>query len=166
MTGARVVLAVVAAGLVLAGCGSGSTDNVQQQRLDVIRRATKIYQDPDAALARGYVQVPGCIKSSDGSGALGTLFFDVTDPARRVDLAHPQELFYDFNPAHRGQQLLGVGYYTHDTGQRPPLTALGHMEGPLPGVLPGQGSHFELHAWIYRHNPDGVLNFWNKNVSC
>lgn len=166
MSAARIAPVLVAAALVLAGCGSGSVDRVQSQRLDVIRKATQIYQNPDTALARGYFQVPGCIKSSDGSGALGTLFFNLTDPGTRVDLVHPQELFYDLNPAHGSSQLLGVGYYEHAHGQRPPLTPLGHMEGPLPGVLPNQGSHYELHAWVYRKSPDGVLSFWNKNVGC
>ena len=30
----------------------------------------------------------------------------------------------------------------------------------------GQPSHFELHAWLFRPSPDGILSFWNRNVSC
>jgi hypothetical protein len=154
------------AGAVLAGCGSGSPQADQTRRLDAIRRATRLFASPDAALARGYLQVPGCIQSSDGSGALGTLFVSRSAPKNRVDLDHPQELFYDLNPAHGSRPFLGVGYVVDNTGQRPPSTQLGHMDGPLPGVLPGQPSHFELHAWLFRPSPDGVLSFWNRNVSC
>ena len=152
MTGRRCVLALGAAmlTLVLAGCGANSIGSLQLQRLDAIRRATEMYVDPNVALARGYFQLPGCIASSDGSGALGTLFIKVTDLNRRtVDLLRPQALYYDLNPAHGSKQLLGVG----------------HMEGPLPAT-PQQPSHFQLNAWIYRRNPTGVLSFWNKNVTC
>ena len=159
---AAVALALL---MVVGGCGSGTIDSVQSQRLDVIRRATLVYRDPNAALAHGYVQVPGCVKSTDGSGALGTIFVKIGAPDQ-IDLARPQELFYDLEPAHGGPQLLGVGYVVRNTGQRPPSTALGHMDGPLPGAVAGQPSHFELHAWVGRRSPAGVLSFWNKGVSC
>ena len=168
MTGRRCVLALGAAmlTLVLAGCGANSIGSLQLQRLDAIRRATEMYVDPNVALARGYFQLPGCIASSDGSGALGTHFIKVTDLNRRtVDLLRPQALYYDLNPAHGSKQLLGVGYFVPDVGQRPPDTPIGHMEGPLPAT-PQQPSHFQLNAWIYRRNPTGVLSFWNKNVTC
>jgi hypothetical protein len=162
----RVAALGVIAGLALGGCGSSSVDKVQVQRLSTIRQVLQVYQDPNNALARGYVQGPKCVESSDGSGAMGTVFINITDPFKTVNFGQPQELFYDLNPAHAGPRLLGVGYIEKATGQRPPSTLLGHMEGPLPGTVPGEGSHYELHAWLYRHNPDGVLNFWNKNVRC
>jgi hypothetical protein len=125
-----------------------------------------MYENPNVALSHGFAQAPVCVQSTDGSGALGTVLVNPSLSTKKVDLTQPQELFYDFNPSHGARQLLGVGYIERNTGQRPPATPLGHMEGPLPGVFPGEGSHYELHAWIFRRNPDGVFDFWNKDVSC
>src|SRR5207244_4614091 len=103
--------------------------------------------------------------SSDGSGALGTLFIKVTDLNRRtVDLLRPQALYYDLNPAHGSKQLLGVGYFVPDVGQRPPDTPIGHMEGPLPAT-PQQPSHFQLNAWIYRDRKSTRLNSSHQIIS-
>ncbi len=44
---------------------------------------------------------------------------------------------------------------------------MGHpFEGPMEGHEPGMPIHFDLHAWVYRHNPDGELTSFNPTVRC
>jgi hypothetical protein len=26
--------------------------------------------------------------------------------------------------------------------------------------------HYDLHVWLYRHNPAGLFSAWNPNVTC
>lgn len=66
----------------------------------------------------------------------------------------------------------GVEYFKADAdqdlatdGDRPSL--YGHpFEGPMPGHEPGMPVHFDLHVWLYRSNPLGMLSTWNPNVKC
>jgi hypothetical protein len=34
------------------------------------------------------------------------------------------------------------------------------------GLAGWQPIHFDLHAWIWKHNPDGLFEDWNPDVSC
>ena len=31
---------------------------------------------------------------------------------------------------------------------------------------PPFGKHYELHVWIFQHNPSGIFASWNPTVSC
>ena len=84
----------------------------------------------------------------------------------QVDLLRPELLFYEEKASATEPALVGVGYLVPDEDQRAPKTALGHLEGPIPAAGPGQQDRFELHAWVHRRNPDGVLATWNPDVSC
>ncbi len=46
-------------------------------------------------------------------------------------------------------------------------TLMGHaFEGPMEGHEEGMPIHYDLHAWVYRHNPAGELSAWNPTISC
>ena len=40
------------------------------------------------------------------------------------------------------------------------------FDGPMPGHEPGMPVHYDLHAYIWRHNPHGTFTAWNPNVHC
>lgn len=40
------------------------------------------------------------------------------------------------------------------------------FEGPMPGHGPGMPVHYDLHAWIWKANPEGTFTTWNPNVTC
>lgn len=150
-----------------AGCGSGEVeDPAQRQRLATIRQATEVFEDVDAAVSAGYRPVPQCLESDNDTGALGLTYANLRLNAdQQVNLLRPELLFYE-ERADGPPVLVGVGYLIPDEDQRPPETPLGHLEGPIPGVGPGQPDRFELHAWVHRPNPDGPLATWNPDVSC
>jgi hypothetical protein len=163
--------AALAIGLVLAaataGCGAGKVeDSAQRARLETIRQATAGFKNVDAAVAAGYRPVPQCLESDNGSGALGLTYVNLRlNQDQQVQLLRPELLFYE-QRATGAPVLAGVGYLVPDDGQRPPDTPLGHLDGPIPGVGPGQPDRFEMHAWVHRKNPDGPLATWNPNVKC
>ncbi|MFP5322320.1 MAG: hypothetical protein ACLGIC_10805 [Acidimicrobiia bacterium] len=88
----------------------------------------------------------------------------------RIDPRRPEILLYV--PTDAGLQLAGVEYFKADADQdlatdddRPRL--MGHeFDGPMEGHEPGMPVHYDLHAWVYAHNPDGELAPWNPAVSC
>jgi len=40
------------------------------------------------------------------------------------------------------------------------------FDGPMRGHVEGMPMHYELHAWIWESNPNGVFASYNPNVSC
>ena len=48
---------------------------------------------------------------------------------------------------------------------RPSLFGRG-FDGPMPGHDPTMPVHYDLHAWIYTPNPDGMFTPFNPLVSC
>jgi hypothetical protein len=160
---------ILAALVVLAtGCGSAEIeDEAQLQRLETIRKATIRFADRERALAEGYRPLPRCVESSDGEEAVGLVYLQLERARdRELSLLEPEQLFYAEQPDGSPPVLVGVGYFVPDEGQKLPRSPLGHLDGPIPGQFPGQPAHFELHAWVHRENPKGVLAFFNPRVTC
>lgn len=40
------------------------------------------------------------------------------------------------------------------------------FDGPMLGHEQGMPVHSDLHVWLYKHNPAGMLEPWNPAVSC
>lgn len=89
-----------------------------------------------------------------------------------IDPARPEVLVYQ--ATRDGQMRLGaVEYFVADTDQdlttdddRPELFGTYPFEGPMDGHEPGMPIHYDLHVWLYRHNPAGQLAGWNPTVTC
>ena len=53
-----------------------------------------------------------------------------------------------------------------------PYMGFGHVELMLEGhnnsppMKPPFGQHYELHVWLFQHNPSGMFASWNPTVSC
>ena len=129
-----------------------------------LRQALRPYTDVDAAVAAGYVSAGHCIESPAGgmgvhyvhAGLLGS-----------VDPVAPPILLYSLDG-----ELLGAEYLVPDADQdlstdedRPSIFGQ-PFEGPMPGHEPGMPVHYDLHVWLYVHNPAGQLSAWNPRVGC
>ncbi len=140
-------------------------------QLAVVRRATARYRDLDRAVRDGYVPAGACA-ALPGVGAMGIHYLN---PAlagdTRVDRRRPELLLYE--PRADGRlRLAGVEWFVADAdqdlatdGDRPSLFGRG-FDGPMPGHEPGMPMHYDLHAWVFKRNPAGVLSPWNPRVSC
>jgi hypothetical protein len=151
---------------VLSACGSGEIDDpALEQRLEDIRQATEKYKNPEVAQRDGYAPSPKCSELPD-EGAIGITFANrALSRDDKVEVLRPEQLLYE--PGEGGKRtLVGVAYFVPSTGQRPPDSPLGHLNGPIPETVKGQGDHFALQAWVHKENPNGVFDTWNPDVKC
>jgi hypothetical protein len=133
------------------------------------RFATLKYVSPKRAEADGYAPTTECVASPDGGMGLhyvnGALF---ADPA--VTVTKPEALLYE--PTRWGPRLIGVEYIKIDADQnlstdndRPSLFGV-PFDGPMLGHSPGMPIHYDLHVWLWKHNPSGMFAQFNPRVHC
>jgi len=156
-----------------AGSAAGLQDELAQ-----VRRATARFHSLDGATAAGYqlgwvngsnVRIlTGCV-ASPTAGAMGYHYINpalVADNA--VDLNKPEALVYESAP--NGERtLVAVEWIVRSTQSNPPgVSELPSVLGMAMHILvPPPGPAFYLmHAWIWKHNPAGMMADWNPDVSC
>lgn len=164
-----------AAGLALGAVAAlGAPAGAQGSDLAAARAATAQYHRFDRADADGFgiladLQGLTCIEDPGGAGAMGTHFVNgprVVDGV--IDAAEPEVLLYDL----RGDRprLLAVEYvvFVADWGEdRDPPVLFGHEFHLVPaGNRYGLPPFYELHAWLWHHNPAGDHEDWNPEVGC
>ena len=150
--------------------GASSMDGSLGRQLAEVRKATAKYHSLEVALADGYIPLgePPCVENP-GVGGMGfhyyspALLFDgVLDPTR------PELLVYA--PSGDGVRLAAVEYMMPlSTWSGPGVPNLfgTPFDGPMAEHEPGtSGDHYDHHAWIWLHNPAGVLATWNPLVTC
>jgi hypothetical protein len=169
---------LVAAALVLAALSATATAGAHHGRssdLDKVRKATAPYRHLDAATADGYgllkdAQGVACI-DNPGVGGMGVHYVknDLVGDAT-VNAATPEALVYEPRRGRR-LRLVAVEYVVfqdqwdaaHDSPPR--LFGRRFMLVPSPNRY-GLPAFYELHAWLWKHNPRGMFDDWNPRVSC
>ena len=75
-------------------------------------------------------------------------------------------------PTRTTRRLVAIEYVKNDADgdlgtddDRPSLFGE-PFDGPMEGHEPGQPVHYDLHAWVWRHNPAGELAQFNPEVGC
>jgi len=151
----------------VAGAGSPSVN----AELAKVRAATAKYHSFARAQADGYsVENEPCVASPAGTMGIHAVNEAlIADP--RIDPLRPELLLYV--PGPNGKlKLVGVEYFKVDADQdlttdadRP--SALGvPFDGPMEGHNPFMPRHYDLHVWIWAHNPTGMFPQWNPNLHC
>jgi hypothetical protein len=139
--------------------------------LKLARRATRVYRDVKAAGAAGYAATGECAQDPK-YGGMGIHYANpdlVADG--KLDVTKPEILVYQPMPS--GKLRLGaVEYFQADADgdlatdpDRPSLFGM-PFDGPMLGHEPGMPVHYDLHVWLYRHNPAGQFAMWNPRVHC
>jgi hypothetical protein len=137
--------------------------------LQEARQATTQYRDVRRAERAGYELAGGCV-----AGPTGAMGFHYANPAlagdRELDTRRPEILVYE--QRHGRMHLVAVEYFRADADgrldtddDRPSLFDRG-FDGPMEGHDPGMPVHYDLHAWLFKRNPDGVFAQYNPRVSC
>jgi hypothetical protein len=127
-----------------------------------LRRVTARYHDLSVAMAEGFVLLHEC-ENRPGEGPIGTVYVHLGRLMDgKIDPETPDALIYEPRSNER-QRLVGVEFaipYSLWTGQTPPefLGATFQSEDEF-GV-------YALHAWVWRHNPEGLFEESNPRVSC
>jgi hypothetical protein len=152
-----------------------SASAVKPTGLSVVRKATARFHDVGTALAAGFVKSPdaqgiACI-DNPGTGGMGIHFARtelVLDGA--VDAATPEVLVYE-PKADGGLRLVAAEYIVFKDAwdanhtSRPSLFGQPFEDLPSPNRY-GLPAAYELHAWVWKHNPRGMFDDWNPRVSC
>jgi len=123
------------------------------------------------AKAAGYAPAPECVDDPK-YGGMGIHYANqklIADG--KLDITRPEILVYQ-PTADGGRRLGAVEYFQVDGDQglataddKPSLFGL-PFDGPMLGHEPGMPIHYDLHVWLYNHNPAGIFAMWNPRVSC
>jgi hypothetical protein len=169
------VLGTVAVAMV----ASAATAAAKPNDLKSARAATAGYHNNDAALAAGYgefrdAQGIACI-DQPGAGGMGIHYADADlvfgDESKAVvKAATPEALVYEPTPNGR-LRLVAAEYIAlqdaWDAIHSSPPSLFGQQFELMPSPNRyGLPPFYELHAWIWKHNPSGMFNDWNPRVSC
>jgi hypothetical protein len=143
-----------------------------RQDLRRARAATLKYRDVDVARAAGYEAAGECADDPK-YGGMGIHYGNEALLADgELDVRKPEILVYQPTPS--GKLRLGaVEYFQPDADQdlatdedRPSLFGGMPFDGPMLGHEPGMPVHYDLHVWLYKHNPAGRFAMWNPRVDC
>jgi len=159
--------------------------SVLAEQLARVRAATARYHDVATAEADGFLPTDRCVFDP----VRGTMGLHFAHPARLGDPAvaieEPEVLLY---LPHNGQLRLVAVEYVHlflidgapylgcgaennscppsDPPPAPDLYEGIAFNGPMAGHEPGMPWHYDLHAWIWAHNPTGLFSQYNPALSC
>jgi hypothetical protein len=153
---------VVAASTTLAAGGD-------RHELAAILRATTQYRNLDTALADGYEALFDCtVNPSDPSEAMGQHYINNALVDDVLELDKPEVLMYEALPNGR-MRLIGVEYIIFEDvwsgDEAPEFLGQTMARKTAVGVHPVP-PFYEVHAWVWRHNPNGMIADWNPEVSC
>ncbi len=156
----------------------------QNQILAEIRAATARYQNLEAAAADGYMLDPHCVEHPE----FGGMGHHAVHGGRIVPFVHhtePGVLVYE--PTRNGRyRLVAVEYLVpaepwDAMNDGPPMLGevafadhreiifVENEEGELVPVNANGGPpfpHYQLHVWVWKHNPNGMYAPYNPTVSC
>ena len=141
-----------------------------KRALAQLRQATARFRLPAAAIRSGYAATKTCV-DLPGVGAMGYHYANRAHLADGVlDVRRPEMLVYV--RTRHGLRLGAVEFFQVDADQkistntdRPSLFGR-HFDGPMLGHEPGMPIHYDLHVWLYKHNPAGMFVTWNPAVTC
>ena len=157
-----------------------------------VRRATVRFHDITAAYAAGYTtEFEPCVEIPGGPVMGVHARNEALMGDQTVDPLRPELLLYEPTPDGR-LRLVGVEYFqivlvhdgdpsTNDSptpwfgGQAPPPDRIvgptpqlfGQLfDGPMEGHIPQMPWHWDLHAWIWQANPDGIFAPFHSTIRC
>jgi len=149
-----------------------------RQQLAKTKKALDRYQDVERAEADGYEAESPCESTpadpemTSYGGAMGIHYVDdAVIRSGKIEPAKPPILVY-LPTAGGGLQLVAAEYFKPDAdqstqtdGDRPTLFGRA-FDGPMLGHAPGMPIHYDLHVWLWKHNPSGMFAPWNPDAAC
>jgi hypothetical protein len=155
---------------------TGETTQVRHA-LSQAKAATAVYRSPQMAASDGYAVPPApaplheCIRAEDGHAAMGVHHIKAANLDATLDAEAPEVLVYE--PTENGRpRLVALEYVVFEDAWK---AEHGESTPRLFGrdlTYVGAGNRYELppfyqiHAWVWKHNPDGLFADHNPRVSC
>jgi len=175
-TGLIACAAIVSLAGLAAAAAPATAEEPTQAELDAVREALVKYKDPYVAVRDLYLSTVGCVHY-DGmkmpghmeypKGGMGVHFVNLTIQGP-LDPKRPNVLVYE--PVDGKLQLVAAEWLVPVTvaKERPVLFGQpfqGPMEGHEP-LIPQDFVHYDLHAWLFKDNPNGMFSPTNPDVTC
>jgi hypothetical protein len=146
--------------------------------LSAVRAALDKYRDPIAAVRDGYFSTVGCVDYPKGGGGMGQMpykpggmgvhFLNPAFIGPKLDSLKPQVLIYE--PVGDRLQLVAAEWFVPTAvSKTAPMIFGTKLDGPMEGhapVLPAELSHWDLHVWLWKDNPNGLMHSTNSTVKC
>ena len=160
------------------GAVAAQAEDAKKADIEALKKSLAKYEDYTAAVRDLYLSTVGCVhyngEKIEGAmyypkGAMGIHFVNVPSVGKPLDPMKPNVLIYE--PTKKGLKLVGVEWLvplTPDIKEVPTLFGqkfMGPMEGHYP-LIPREFVHYDLHAWLFRDNPNGMFSPTNPNVKC
>jgi hypothetical protein len=160
--------------------GGDECDAQCRRELAQAAAATARYHRESEALNDGFIATEECA-SVPGLGGMGVHFLNVPRTMDvTVNAGEPELLLYE-TTGNGNRRLVGVEYFAPVISNGVPW--FGHtptpvidnpapvlfgktFDGPMPGHEPGMPWHYDLHVWIWKHNPSGLFAPFNPTVQC
>jgi hypothetical protein len=169
-------VAVALAGLSITAPISASAEEPSKAELDAIREALVKYKDPYVAVRDLYLSTVGCVHY-DGmkmaghmeypKGGMGVHFVNLTVQGP-LDPKKPNVLIYE--PVDGKLQLVAAEWLVPVTVAKERPVLMGQpFQGPMEGhepLIPQGFVHYDLHAWLFKDNPNGMFSPTNPDVTC
>ncbi|MDY7082343.1 MAG: hypothetical protein SXQ77_08065 [Halobacteria archaeon] len=128
-----------------------------------VRQVTAKYHNESQAVADGYIPTDHCVSN------MGYHYVNPGLLDGDINASQPEILVYApvGNSNNGKRKLVAVEYFidANETEDTPTLFGQ-EFNGPMPGHEPGQPVHYDLHAWVWQANPDGVFTPFNPNIRC
>jgi hypothetical protein len=168
--------ALVLAGLVAAAPYPAAAEEPSKADIEAMRNALAKYKDPYVAVRDLYLSTVGCVHY-DGTkmaghmeypkGGMGVHFVNLTIQGP-LDPLKPNVLIYE--PVGDKLELVAAEWLVPVTvaKERPVLFGQpfqGPMEGHEP-LIPQGFVHYDLHAWLFKDNPNGMFSPTNPDITC
>lgn len=186
------LMALVAAGALATGVGviAVGAQASTPGELQAVKDATARYHSLTQATRNGYsMEGEPCVSAPPVPGLTGAMGIHAVNPDLvqdpTIDPLRPEVLVY--LPRANGRlKLVAVEYFAvalanTATGPQPwfgeapppggfvgsPPEVLGRqLDGPMPGHNPAMPWHYDLHLWVWAHNPAGMFAPFNPALTC
>lgn len=146
--------------------------------LTATRAALEKYQDPVVAVREGYFSTLGCVDYPKGGGGpdemaykpggMGVHFLNPALIGPTLDSLKPQVLIYE--PVGNRLRLVAAEWFVPTAVAKEAPTIFGtKLDGPMVGhapILPVELHHWDLHVWLWKVNPNGLMHPTNSTVKC
>lgn len=145
------------------------SDSDVSRQLAQVRRATAAFNVVSEAEESGYHLHDECVT---GPPDLGSMGYHADKGALvgdgEVDAMEPEALVYEPHGPNEELELVAVEYLAlaSEFSSAPSLFGETFVDHTEEGTTHGLPPHYELHAWIWTHNPAGTFAQWNPKVSC
>ncbi|MEO8622508.1 MAG: hypothetical protein ABI625_15660 [bacterium] len=151
---------------------------VLPSNLSAVRTALDKYKDPVVAVHDGYFSTVGCVDYPNGGngagqmaykpGGMGVHFLNPALIGPKLDSLKPQILIYE--PVGNRLQLVAAEWFMPTAVSRQAPMIFGQkLDGPMEGhapVLPVELHHWDLHVWLWKDNPNGLMHSTNSTIKC